>query len=137
VVVIEDTLNFRLFKLMKGARHVIWPVLAEHGLHPGQDLYLSQLWRSDGQTQSELATNLGIEPPTVTRATQRLERAGFVRREPGRSRGRRVFLTEAGRAVREPVERAWQDADRGLAITLSALDQGALLEQLSRLPKLG
>jgi hypothetical protein len=43
-----------------------------------------------------------------------------------------VFLTDAGRAVRKPVERAWQDADRGLAIMLSALDQVELLEQLSR-----
>jgi hypothetical protein len=52
VVVIEDTLNFRLFKLMKGAGHVIWPVLAEHGLHPGQDLYLSQLWRREAAASS-------------------------------------------------------------------------------------
>ena len=47
-----------------------------------------------------------------------------------------MFLTDAGRAVRKPVERAWQDADRGLAIMLSALDQVELLEQLEQLEQL-
>jgi DNA-binding MarR family transcriptional regulator len=131
--VIEDTLSYRLLKLVRGTRSVIWPVLAAHGLHPGQDLYLSELWRRDGQTQSELAASLGVEAPTVTKAIQRLERSGFVQREPGRARGRRVFLTAAGRAARDPVEQAWRDADRGLLVVLGLPDHRDLLMQLSRL----
>jgi len=54
-VVIEDTVAYALLQGMKSTRGAISPVLAERGLHPGQDLMLSALWREDGITQAELA----------------------------------------------------------------------------------
>lgn len=132
-LVIEDTLSYRLLKAMKATRPSIWPVLAEHGLHPGQDLLLSELWREDGISQGELVARLGVEAPTVSKALQRLERTGHVRREAGRGRRRLVFLTEEGRRLREPVERAWRQADEVVAAGLSADDRARLAELLGRL----
>lgn len=129
---IEDTLSYHVLKLMKRTRPVIGPVLTEHGLHPGQEFLLSQLWREDGLTQAELVARLGVEAPTVTKAVQRLERTGFVRREPGR-RQRRVFLTEEGRALRRPVERAWRQADRAVTRGLSDVQRTELADLLRRL----
>jgi DNA-binding MarR family transcriptional regulator len=131
--VIEDTVAYALLQAMKSTRGTIWPVLAERGLHPGQDLLLSALWREDGITQAELAARLGIEAPTVSKALQRLERSGYVRREAARGRSRRVYLTEEGRALRRPVEQAWRNADRRLSRRISAEDMTALRDTLSRL----
>ncbi len=133
---IEETLAFRLLKAMKATRPAIWPVLAELGLHPGQDLLLAQLWRSDGITQAELVSRIGVERPTVTKALQRLERAGYLSREPGPGRSRKVRLTTAGRALREPVEQAWRDADALVSTELTPAEATQLSELLARIADL-
>jgi DNA-binding MarR family transcriptional regulator len=46
-------------------------------------------------TQVELTEQLAVEPPTMTRTLSRMEKAGWIRRVPGRDRReRRVELTE-------------------------------------------
>lgn len=130
---IEDTVAYALLKAMKASRGPIAPVLAEHDLHPGQDLLLSALWRGDGITQAELVTRLGIEAPTVSKALRRLERVGYVRREPGQRRSRRVYVTEAGWDLRRPVEQAWRKADRMLADRIGSEGLAGLRETLDRL----
>src|ERR1700759_2702501 len=107
---IEETVTSALLQAVKASRASISPALVANGLHPGQDLLLSALWSEDGITQSELVTRLGIRSPTVSKALTRLERAGYVRREIDEKRCRRVFLTPAGRALRQPVGQAWQGA---------------------------
>ena len=124
---------YALLKAMKSTRGAISPVLAERGLHPGQDLLLSALWQQDGITQAELAARLGIEAPTVSRALERLERAGYVRRETARGRSRRVWLTGQGQALRHPVEQAWLRADEELSERLGTADAAELRRILSRL----
>ncbi|MPZ86347.1 MAG: MarR family transcriptional regulator [Actinophytocola sp.] len=130
---IEKTVAYALLKGMKATRGAISPVLAERGLHPGQDLMLSALWREDGVSQAELVARLGIEAPTVSKALQRLEKVGYVRREAGRGRSRRVYLTEKGHALRRPVEQAWRNADRRLSRRLGGEDMATLRRILSRL----
>lgn len=110
-------------------------MLIECGLHPGQDLLLSALWREDGIAQTALAARLGIEAPTVSRALERLERAGYVRREAGRGRSRCVYLTEQGWALRHPVEQAWASADREVAARIGEADLAELVRILSRLTR--
>jgi DNA-binding MarR family transcriptional regulator len=117
---LDETLSYALIKLMKAQRNQLAAALAPLGLHVGQEMLLNQLWREDGLTQSELIARLGVEPPTVTKTLQRLERAGFVYRapDPDRPRVGRVHLTDAGKALREPVEEIWnrldEDLQRGL-----------------------
>jgi MarR family transcriptional regulator, organic hydroperoxide resistance regulator len=111
---IEETVTYALLQAVKASRASISPALAANGLHPGQDLLLSALWSEDGITQAELVTRLGIRSPTVSKALTRLERAGYVRRQIDEKRSRRVFLTPAGRALRQPVEQAWRAADQRL-----------------------
>lgn len=132
---IEDTLTYQLLKAVKATRPVIWPVLAELGLHPGQELMLSELWREDGITQAELAARLGIEAPTVSKAVHRLERVGYVRREPDGRRIQRVFVTDEGRALKDAVEQAWRTADAQLIAEFTKDEQETLKKLVSRLPK--
>lgn len=117
---LDETLSYALIKFMKTQRNQLAAALLPLGLHVGQELLLNQLWREDGLTQGELIARLGVEPPTVTKTLQRLERAGFVCRapDPDRPRVGRVHLTAAGKALREPVEEIWsrmdEDLQRGL-----------------------
>lgn len=132
---IEDTLAYQLLKAVKSTRPIVWPVLAELGLHPGQDLLLSELWREDGITQGELAARLGIEAPTVSKAVHRLERVGYLRRESGDRRARKVFVTEAGRALKDAVEDVWRLADKKLIGEFTEDEREKLRNLVSRLSK--
>ncbi len=60
---------------------------------------------------TDLAELLGVDPPTVTRKVQQLERLGFVIREADAEDGRatRIQLTQAGRDTLERVLTAHRD----------------------------
>ncbi len=44
---------------------------------------LAVLWKEDGCSQKELASQLGVKPPTVTVSIQRLEKIGIIVRKTG------------------------------------------------------
>ncbi|MEZ7132391.1 MarR family winged helix-turn-helix transcriptional regulator [Nonomuraea sp. AD125B] len=125
---LDETLSYALISLVKRQRNQLAAALVPLGLHAGQEMLLNQLWREDGLTQSELIARLGVEPPTVTKTLQRLERAGFVHRSPDPDRPRliRVHLTEAGKALRDPVERIWHELDEDLQRGLDATERDVL-----------
>jgi len=108
-----DALGPTLHALARAHRARLAALLAPHGLHPGQDLLLLAIWNTPGMGQSDLATHLGVEPPTVTRMVQRLERAGMVERrpDPHDARGRLVFATPRSRMLEPMVRRAWSSLD--------------------------
>lgn len=76
-------------------------LLAELGLHPGQDALLLELADRGPRTQSQLAAAAGCEPPTVTLMVRRLTAAGMISRSPSAADRRAVVidLTEQGRAL--------------------------------------
>src|SRR5579863_7529517 len=76
-------------------------VFARHGVYEGQQFVLRRLWREDGLTPGQLARQLGLSTPTVTRAATRMEAAGLLRREPhpGDRRLVRLWLTPRGREL--------------------------------------
>ncbi len=76
------------------------------GLHHGQHRLLFQLWKHEGLTQSELAAKMEIQPATLTRMVQRMERAGFLSRRADEHDERisRVYLTERARRIKTEVK---------------------------------
>ena len=78
------------------------------GLYRGQPPLLDILHESEGLSHTELATRLRVVPATVTKMLQRMEKAGFVLRQPDREDERvsRVYLTDAGRAIRAEMDAA-------------------------------
>lgn len=62
----------------------------------------------DNARPTELAERLGVDPPTVTRKVQQLERAGLISRQadPGDARACRLSLTPQGRDSIERLLRA-------------------------------
>jgi DNA-binding MarR family transcriptional regulator len=104
------------------ARHAA--LLAPHGLHPGQDALLMALWHQPGLRQTDLAAQLRVEPPTITRMVRRLERGGLVERRRDLDDGRtlRVHPTQRARLLEAVVRRVWLELDAELIATLGAAD---------------
>lgn len=75
----------------------------QHGVHAGQQFILACLWEQDGLTPGQIARQLGLSTPTVTRTSARMETAGLLTRKPDPDDRRlvRVFLTAQGRELRE------------------------------------
>jgi MarR family transcriptional regulator, organic hydroperoxide resistance regulator len=134
---ITETLLHQIVQLAKAWRGLIRQQLAEVGLHIGQEQLLLQLWREDGLSQAQLAERMRVEAPTVTKMLQRLERAKLVRRSRDRAgtRAYLVHLTDAGRALREPVETVWSAAERSVTGKLDPAELGTLRELLRRLDR--
>ncbi len=105
-------------------------LLAPHGIHPGQDLLLLAIWAEPGLRQAALATRLGVEPATVTRMAQRLEKSGLIERRADRHDGRvlRVHPTPRSRLIEPAVRRAWDQLDEMMV--------GALGSDADRLKRL-
>jgi DNA-binding MarR family transcriptional regulator len=84
------------------------------GLYRGQPHVLSELWRQEGLTHSELATHKHVSPATITKMIQRMEEAGFVERrpDPRDQRVSRVYLTPAGREIQQRVFEVWQQLEK-------------------------
>ena len=111
--------NKALVKVAKRYREVQAQLLADLGLHPGQDVLLWVLAQEpNGLLVSELAERLGIESPTVTRTLTRLETGGWFIREavPGDRRAVRIRLTPRAQKMLPQVEGHW----RTLADTATA-----------------
>lgn len=112
---VEETTGFALAKVCKAHRGRVGGLLAEVGLHVGQEMVLFELWQADGLRGGELACRLGVEPPTITKMLRRLEDLGLLERrpDPADARSFRVYLTDGGRALEEPVLVRWARAEEG------------------------
>lgn len=75
--------------------------LGEEGIGSGQYMFLVALYMREGISQAGLADLLRIDKGTTAVAMRRLERAGYVRREPDPTDGRanRLFLTDGAREL--------------------------------------
>ena len=120
---IRENTSFVLAKVCKAHRAYVGGLLAEHGLHVGQEMVLIELWQEDGLRGGDLAVRLGVEPPTVTKMLRRLEGCGLVerRQDPKDARSFRVYLTERGRALEDAVARCWAQTE---ATALAGLRSG-------------
>lgn len=105
----EVTLDEDFQSAFWGAKHALAVATAvafsRHGVHEGQQFILRCLWKEDGLAPGEIARRLGLATPTVTRAANRMEAAGLLRREPHASDRRlvRLVLTDRGRSLEKVI----------------------------------
>jgi DNA-binding MarR family transcriptional regulator len=111
--------------------------LAALGLHPGQEVVLKALAANDGRTMSELAHELGVQPPTVTKMVTRLAAYGFVVRQTSEQDGRlaRVFLTDPGRALINDVDRMWKRLEKEALAGFDDKDKKRVRKLLRKMEK--
>jgi MarR family transcriptional regulator, organic hydroperoxide resistance regulator len=82
-----------------------------------------------------LVERLCVEPSTVTKSLQRLEKAGFVerRQDAEDSRVSRVYLTAEGRALQEPVQQMWCNLEMTTVEGLSDVELALLRRVLDQI----
>ncbi|MGH7523160.1 MAG: MarR family winged helix-turn-helix transcriptional regulator [Gemmatimonadales bacterium] len=124
----RDNLGATLWALARVHRGKLAGLLAPLGLHAGQDLLLLAVWDTPGLRQVALAGILGVEPPTVTRMVQRLERGGLIERRPDPHDGRVMLVYPAPRSrlLESTVRRAWNDVDHLMIHKLGEADAARL-----------
>ena len=113
-----------LFQAARVHRIAARDLLKDTGLYPGQEILMLKLWEYGPTEQSELISSLGLDPSTVTRMVQRLEKSGMVRRSRSARDGRAVVVeaTEGSMTVRERVLEAWRELEALTCRLMSAHD---------------
>jgi DNA-binding MarR family transcriptional regulator len=128
---IMETLSYLLAQVGKAHRNHAALILGGCGVHVGQEMVLLHLWHEEGLTQTELVERLDVEPPTLTKALRRMERAGLLERrpDPDDARFSRVYLTAVGRSLEQPVRVAWDELEATTTADLT-LEEQVLLRRL-------
>jgi MarR family transcriptional regulator, organic hydroperoxide resistance regulator len=126
-----QNLSYRIVQLCRAHRATAQGLLAELGLHPGQEMVLMHLWRQDGQTQSQLAQRLGVAAPTVSKMLDRLEQNQILERRTSSqdSRVSHVYLTQKGQDLEPLVANVWQQLEQRTVGHLSP-DEAAQFQHL-------
>jgi DNA-binding MarR family transcriptional regulator len=122
---IQETISYLMVQVSKAHRNQAGMVLAELGLHIGQEILLMYLWENDGLIQSELAELMEVEPPTLTKMLHRMEKAGLLERCKNQKDGRTccIYLTEKGRSLQETVTKAWNELEKRILSDLTLEEQ--------------
>jgi len=75
---------------------------------------LARLWRGDGILSSTIARDIGMTTSTMTGVLDRLEAKQLIRRAPAAAdrRAMEIWLTDAGRTMRKPLQSIIDDINR-------------------------
>lgn len=121
----------RASKAMRAASET---AMRRHGLHLGQNRVLAELWDRDGQTPGDIATALNVTTPTVVKMATRMTTAGLLtrRRDDPDNRLVRLYLTDAGRALQEPIEDELGRIEAHVTAGLTAAELRALNTALAK-----
>jgi DNA-binding MarR family transcriptional regulator len=122
-------------KTSKALRALAERGMREHGLHLGQNHLLAALWEQDGRTPGEIAAAVHVTTPTVTKMATRMAAAGLLTRRPDDHDNRlvRLWLTDAGRALREPVEEERRRLEEAVTANLTEAERRHLLSALAKI----
>jgi DNA-binding MarR family transcriptional regulator len=122
-------------KTTKVLRAAADAAIRRHGLRLGQDHLLAALWERDGRTPGEIAAAVNVTTPAVTKTAARMAEADLlVRRGDDRdNRLVRFWLTEAGRALREPIEAERRLLEDKLTADLTKPEREYLLSALAKI----
>ncbi|MEC4812462.1 MAG: MarR family transcriptional regulator [Scytonema sp. PMC 1069.18] len=122
---IQETIGYLMVQVCKAHRNQACTILGNLGLYAGQEILLMHLWENDGTIPSELASLMHVEAPTITKMLHRMEKAGLLERRKDELDARicRIYLTDAGRSLREPVTRAWDLLEKQVLANLTIEEQ--------------
>jgi len=128
---ISETIGSLLVQICKFHRNKAQELLSRIDLYPGQEFLLLNLWPQDGLTHTEVAENLCVQPATLTKMLDRLVRTGLVKRQmdPDDQRVSRVYLTEKGRELLQPINQVWEELEQ-ISFANLTLEERLLLRRL-------
>ena len=112
-------------------------LMAEAGIHSGQDLLLYFLSKEDGQTVSSLVEKLCNQHATLFNMVARMEANGMVKKGKDAEDRRisRVYITEAGRRAYARVQSIWEEVEERCLMDLGPEQRETLLTLLQKVQK--
>jgi DNA-binding MarR family transcriptional regulator len=131
------TVTFRLAQAAHAYRVRAGSRLARIELHSGQETLLKTLGETDGQSMSELAATLGVQPPTVTKMISRLAAQNYVERRISTGDGRQalVYLTDRGRRAIDAIDKVWKRVEKDACSGLDDKDRKRLRKLLRQIER--
>ena len=125
---ITDTLGYLLIKVSKAHNNRARELLNPLGLYNGQEIILLLLQQEDGQSQTALAEKLYIQPATLTKSLDRMERSGLSQRRPHPDDRRitQVHITERGQELCSSINEVWQNLNMETFGVLTSEEQDNL-----------
>jgi MarR family transcriptional regulator, organic hydroperoxide resistance regulator len=126
-----ESINLLLRMICQVQRNQMSEALADIGVYAGQEMFLWHLWQEEGLTQSQLVERMCVQPPTVSKMLDRLEKAGLVERRPAASNSHlsHVYLTELGTVRQRDVRGIWTTMEQRLTQGLS-MEERIVLRRL-------
>ena len=131
----SDSTDYLLAQVCRLHHARVHGLLEGIGVYRGQPPVLFMLWQQEGRTHSELAKRIHVQPATMTKMIQRMERAGFVERrsDPDDERVSRVYLTDAGHGIRAEMQEIFQGLEQEVLADFSAEEQATLRQLLGKI----
>lgn len=125
----------RLHSAARLSRTALASRLLAHGFYAGQDQIMLALHRQDGQTPGQLASLIGVRPPTITKTINRLQAQGFLDKKASETDARQAYvsLTDTGREAIRAIERSVRKTEKVAFKGFDKKDQKALTKLLSRI----
>lgn len=117
------------------SRAVADAAMRRHGLRLGQDHLLAVLWERDGGTPGEIAAAVNVTTPAVTKVATWMAEAGLLmrRRDDRDNRLVRLWLTDAGRTLQEPIEAERRLMEEKLTADLTETEREHLMKALAKI----
>lgn len=130
---ISESIGALLVQICRAHRNKAHELLSRIDLYPGQEFLLINLRSHDGLTHTEIAENLCVQPATLSKMLDRLVKTGLVQRkmDPDDQRVSRVYLTEKGRDLLQPIEDVWDELEKVSFANLT-LEERLLLRRILR-----
>ncbi|MEP0325200.1 MarR family winged helix-turn-helix transcriptional regulator [Bauldia litoralis] len=131
------TVTFRLAQAAHVYRVRAGSRLSRIELHSGQENLLKALETKDGQSMSDLASALGVQPPTVTKMISRLAAQDYVERRAAKGDGRQamVFLTERGQKAISSIDKVWKRIEKDALAGIDDKDRKRLRKLLRQVER--
>ncbi|SHJ65000.1 DNA-binding transcriptional regulator, MarR family [Dethiosulfatibacter aminovorans DSM 17477] len=109
--------------------------LLKYGVTSSQNKVLRCLWEEGGLHQSEIAKEMDVRAPSLTKLIDQLEKKGLVERRSCKDDGRakRVYLTEGGRDLKEKSLEAVYHLEDVLFEGFKEDEKGEAIDYLTRM----
>ena len=125
-----------MMRTMRMHREIIRHIVHRTGIHPTHHDFLMHLSKDESTfRQQELASRFGITPAAVVQNLDRMEEAGYVRREASESdsRCKRILITEKGRQIVEESAEEFGKLDAKLLEGIEGEDLETFLRVLQKM----
>lgn len=133
----EPSLHVLLYQLMHMTMQKSAQLLGRYDLKPGQAGILFILEKYKRMSQKELASRMGVKPPSITVALQKMEKLGYILRETDSEDQRiiRIRNTEKGKGCISRIKQSAEELEEVMFRDVSPAEQMLLKRLLQQMRK--